>query len=104
MEEVQKPFRLIFYHRRDHKRLYDILISKFNNLKTAKISKNELLDFCLESDEIQEIFYKNFHNAEEIDSLYEEEINVISNNNMKKSKYYVIKCHKLNSKRYLFEI
>jgi hypothetical protein len=50
------------------------------------VSKTELLDFCLESDEIQEIIYKNSHNTEEIDTLYEEELNVMCNNNMKKSK------------------
>jgi len=84
---VHKSFRFIFYYKKDHKRIYDILVSKYNNLKTAKVSKTELVDFCLDSDEIQEILYKNFHNAEEIDTLYEEEINIMCNNNMKKSKY-----------------
>lgn len=96
LEEVHKPFKFIFFYKKEHRRLYDILVSKYNNLKTAKVSKSELLDFCLESDEIQEIFYKNYHNTEEIDSLFEEEINVMCNNNMKKSKYcYLNLCYLL---------
>lgn len=88
LEEVHKPFRFIFFYKREYKRLHDILLSKYNNFKTTKITKTELLDFCLESDEIQEIIYKNLHNKEEIDTLYEDEINILCNNNMKKSKYF----------------
>lgn len=61
-------------------------MNKFNNIKTAKVTKNELLDHCLESDEIQEIFYKNFNNIDEIESHFEEEIHIMCNNNMRKSK------------------
>ena len=86
MEELLKPFRICLYNKRDNRRFFDALVLKYNNLKTAKVTKNELLDFCLESDEIQEIFYKNFNNSEEIDNIYEEEINSMCNNNMKKSK------------------
>jgi hypothetical protein len=64
----------------------DLLSFKFNGLKNHKVSKTDLLDFCLESEEIQEIFYKNYHNTEEIESSYEEEINAMCNNNLKKSK------------------
>jgi len=86
LEELNKLFRLIFFNKKEQKRLYDILVSKYNNLKNSKLKKIELLDFFLESDEIQEIFYKDFHNEEEVDYLYEEEISLMCKNNMKKSK------------------
>jgi len=86
MENVLNPFvKFIFNFKRDINRLQEIFY-KFNLSKAGKVTKNELLDFCLESDEIQEIFYKNFNNTEEIDNIYEEEINISCNNNLKKSK------------------
>lgn len=86
LEEFLKIFRNCIYNKRDHKRIINVIQGKYGNLKSSKVNKRDLIDYCLDSDEIQEIFYKSFHNNDEIDSLYEEEISNLYNNNMKKMK------------------
>ena len=45
-----------------------------------------MIDFLNNSEEIQDIFQKNFENKDDIDAFFDEEINLICLNNLKKSK------------------
>jgi len=87
IEEIMKVIKNCFFYQRDIRKLSDInkmFISNF--VKNGRIQKNVLLELLRENDEIQEIFHRNFNNTEDIDNFFDEEIWIICNNNLKKSK------------------
>ena len=87
-EEFCKSFRLCFFTKIQLKRFSDIINFKLISLKN-KITKTELMDLCTENDDIMEIFFKNFTNEEEIEALFQDEIHIMCDTNLKKSKYLI---------------
>jgi len=86
-EEIFNLIKNCIFYPRDIRRLSDIAkMYMTNNIKNGKIQKNLFLSFLEENEEIQDIFQRNFHNSDDVDSAFEEEIGIICSNNLKKSK------------------
>ena len=86
-DEFYKCFRLCFFTKIQLKRFCDIINFKLITQKN-KITKAEIIDICNDNDEINEIFFKNFNNEEEIETMFEDEIYIMCDSNLKKSKYF----------------
>jgi hypothetical protein len=86
IDEFFKSFRLCFINKIHMKRFSDIINFKFINSKN-KITKGELYDICIENEELTEILFKNFHNSEEIETIFDDQIYIMCDSNLKKSKY-----------------
>jgi len=83
--DTEEFFRIVkncIFYNRDYRRINEIYRNNF----IEKVNKNYLIEFLQESEEIHDIFQRNFLNREDVDSFYNEEINIMCNNNLKKSK------------------
>jgi hypothetical protein len=85
--EVEEFFRILkncIFYKRDYRRLNEIF--RHNFINSEKINKNNLIEYLHENDEIIDIFQRNYSNIDDVESYYNEEINMMCSNNLKKSK------------------